>query len=90
MDYNSPMDKFVMAIYVPQGIWALYVVLTSPLELAVSKNLADTVNSSERLEYTTILYTMSLCPQMTHCIGWTRLGALHLELPNKLIKFLVT
>lgn len=67
MDYDFPMDKFVMTIYVPQGVWALYIVLTSPLDLAVSENLANTVNSSERLKNTTILYMMTLCTQMTHC-----------------------
>ena len=69
MDYNSPTDKFVMTIYVPQGVWALYIVLTSPLDLAVSENLANTVNSSERLKNMTILYTMTLCTQMTHCVA---------------------
>lgn len=60
MNHDSPTDKFVMPIYVPQGIWALYIVLTSLLDLAVSENLANTVNSSERLKDPTILYTMTL------------------------------
>jgi uncharacterized membrane protein YwzB len=60
MDHDSPTDKFVMSVYVPQGIWALYIVLTSLLDLAVSENLANTVNSSERLKDLAILYTMAL------------------------------
>jgi hypothetical protein len=60
MDHNFPTDKFVLSVYVPQGIWALYIVLTSLLDLAVLENLANMVDSSERLKDPAILYMMAL------------------------------
>lgn len=79
MNHNPPVDKFVMPIYVPDSIWVLYVVFTLPCDLAALQNLADMVDSSERLDNARTLYTMTLGLQMPHHIVYTGLRMLRLE-----------
>ncbi|KAI9570872.1 hypothetical protein HD554DRAFT_2037085 [Boletus coccyginus] len=80
MNHDPPVDKFMMAINVPESVWALYVIFVPPLYLAVSENLADAVNSAKGLENPAELHTVAMCS----------IWAFGLELDDKLIKFCIT
>ena len=90
MNHDPPMNKFVIPVEIPEGIWALYVVFMLPFYLVVLENLANVVNSAKGLEDAMILHTMTMCSQVTHYIAQTRLCMSGLKLGHKLIKLSVT
>ena len=69
MNHDPPADKLMMAVDVPESVWALHIVFAPPLYLAVSEDLTNMVDSAKGLKNPTKLYTMTVCSQMTHHVA---------------------
>ena len=66
MDNDSPVNQLVMTIDMPQCIGPCYMVLALDPDLVIPQHLAQSINSSKRVNHPEVLDTDPILPQKSN------------------------
>ena len=90
MDNDSPANQFVMPVDMPQCIGPCYVVLALDFDPAIPQHLAQSINSSKRVNHPEVLDTDPVIPQKPDDVTNSRFRPSPLKFCNKGIEIVIT